>query len=189
MHGTHNVTLTHCNMMHGTHNFTLTHCNMMHGTHNVTLTHCNMMHGVHNVKLIPISSFRGNMNYLLPWHTPRPNIRQAFIRRYTFLSILGTSETFLFIFLQGRGVAKGGGGKGCGRPCRQSLRGTKINIKKKTFVLRLTNFILLSNITRNSLSAGEFFEVGDSCKGWTLWFLAPWRHKTELRHNRKAIAA
>ena len=24
---------------------------MMHGTHNVTLTHCNMMHGTHNVKL------------------------------------------------------------------------------------------------------------------------------------------
>ena len=50
MHGTHNVTLTHCNMMHGTHNVTLTHCNMMHGTHNVTLTHCNMMHDTHNVK-------------------------------------------------------------------------------------------------------------------------------------------
>ena len=39
-------------MMHGTHNFTLTHCNMMHGTHNFTLTHCNMMHGTHNVKLV-----------------------------------------------------------------------------------------------------------------------------------------
>jgi hypothetical protein len=38
-------------MMHGTHNVTLTHCNMLHGTHNVTLTHCNMMHGTHNVKL------------------------------------------------------------------------------------------------------------------------------------------
>ena len=24
---------------------------MMHGTHNVTLTHCNMMHGTHNVTL------------------------------------------------------------------------------------------------------------------------------------------
>ena len=51
MRGTHNVTLTHCNMMRGTHNVTLTHCNMMHGTHSVTLTHCNMMHGTHNVKL------------------------------------------------------------------------------------------------------------------------------------------
>ena len=49
MHGTYNVTLTHCNMMHGTYNVTLTHCNMMHGTY-VTLTHCNMMHGTHNVK-------------------------------------------------------------------------------------------------------------------------------------------
>ena len=49
MHGTHSVTLTHCNMMHGTH-VTLTHCNMMHGTHNVTLTHCNMMHGTHKTQ-------------------------------------------------------------------------------------------------------------------------------------------
>ena len=32
MHGTHNVTLTHCNIMHGTH-VTLTHCNIMHGTY------------------------------------------------------------------------------------------------------------------------------------------------------------
>ena len=31
---------------------------MMHGTHNVTLTHCNMMHGTHNVKsLKDFSSF------------------------------------------------------------------------------------------------------------------------------------
>ena len=52
MHGTHNVTLTHCNMMHGTHNVTLTNCNMMHCTHSVTLTHCNMMHGTYNVKSI-----------------------------------------------------------------------------------------------------------------------------------------
>ena len=37
-------------MTHGTHNVTLTHSNMVHGTHNVTLTHCNMMHGTHNVK-------------------------------------------------------------------------------------------------------------------------------------------
>ena len=51
MHGTHNLKLTHCNMMHGTHNVTLTHCNMMHGTHNVKLTHCNMMHGTYNVKI------------------------------------------------------------------------------------------------------------------------------------------
>ena len=55
MHGTHNVTLTPCNMMHGTHNVALTYCNMMHGTHNVTLTYCNMMHGTHNVKLLSIS--------------------------------------------------------------------------------------------------------------------------------------
>ena len=34
-------------MMYGTHNVTLTHCNMMHGTHNVILTHCNLMHGTH----------------------------------------------------------------------------------------------------------------------------------------------
>ena len=38
-------------MMHGTHNVTLTHCNMMDGTHNVALTHCNMMHSTHNVQL------------------------------------------------------------------------------------------------------------------------------------------
>ena len=47
MHGTYNVTLTHCNMMNGTYNVTLTHCNMMNGTYNVTLTHCNMMHGTY----------------------------------------------------------------------------------------------------------------------------------------------
>lgn len=82
-------------------------------------------------KRIPISAFRRNRNYLLPRSTPRPNIRQAFIRRYTFLSIPGTAETFLFIFPQDRGVSNGGGGKGCGRPWRQSLRGTKINILNK----------------------------------------------------------
>ena len=49
MHGTHNFTLTHCNMLHGTHNVILTHFNMMNGTQNVKLTHCNMMHGTHNV--------------------------------------------------------------------------------------------------------------------------------------------
>ena len=27
---------------------------MMHGTHNVTLTHCNIMHGTHNVRLFII---------------------------------------------------------------------------------------------------------------------------------------
>ena len=54
MHGTHNITLTHCNMMHSTCNITLTHCHMMHDTHNITLTHCNMMHGTHNVKVIKI---------------------------------------------------------------------------------------------------------------------------------------
>ena len=61
MHGTHNVTLTHCNMMHGTHNVTLTHCNMMHGTH-VTLTHCNMMHGTHTVKETPPYSAQSTSN-------------------------------------------------------------------------------------------------------------------------------
>ena len=64
MHGTHNVTLTHCNMMHGTHNVTLTHCNMMHGTH-VTFTHCNMMHGTHNVTLTHCNIMHGTHNVKL----------------------------------------------------------------------------------------------------------------------------
>ena len=53
-------------MMHGTHNVTLTHCNMMHGTHNVTLTHCNMMHGTHNVKLIDVQTI---FLHLIRWTT------------------------------------------------------------------------------------------------------------------------
>ena len=48
-------------MMRGTHNVTLTHCNMMRGTHNVTLTHCNMMHGTHTVKLICLAQNSGQM--------------------------------------------------------------------------------------------------------------------------------
>jgi hypothetical protein len=113
------------------------------------------------------------------------------IRRYTFLSIPGTTETFLFIFPQGRGVAKGGGGKGCGRLWRQSLRGTKINIlNKKAFLQHLTNFYIAQQKKKkgNSSSIGEFFEVHDFYQEWPLLISRPWRHKTELRHSHQAIA-
>ena len=124
---------------------------MMHGQQNVKSALPVIPHKAKIIKIsdkiIPVSAFRRNRNYLLPRYTPRPNIRQAFIRRYTFLSIPGTAETFLFIFPQGRGVAIGGGGKGCGRPWRQSLRGTKINIlnKKKPFFYAYILYITQQN--------------------------------------------
>ena len=65
MHGTYNVTLTHCNMMHGTHNVTLTHCNKMRGTHTVTLTHCNMMHDTYSVTLTHCNMMHGTYSVTL----------------------------------------------------------------------------------------------------------------------------
>ena len=64
MHGTHSVTLTHCNVTHGTRSVTLTHCSVTHGTRNVTLAHCNMTHGTHNVKL-DFLHFLGKGNLLM----------------------------------------------------------------------------------------------------------------------------
>ena len=81
-------------MMHGTHNVTLTHCNMMHATY-VTLTHCNMMHGTHVTLRYDAGYTQRHTNTLQ--YDARYTQRQTTLLPFFPLVILHMTNVFQFL--------------------------------------------------------------------------------------------